>query len=240
MRIEPFVLLAGSILATPLAAQAAPASSLQFDTTAMLAAADTFEFRAGSRVVGRQVVTLERGPDGFVFREQTTMPQGTQSTEVLIGPGLQMRKVTQEGEMAGQQLRINVSYSDGRATGDAQLAGPDGPRDVAVDAAVPAGVVDDNVLASLLPALPWRPGLSVTVPVFASGKNELSTYTLIAGEAVPIGIGSDTVEAYPVKVEGAGRPLIFYLRATAPHRLVRISLPGAPIEVVRSGAGNGH
>lgn len=236
MRVEFFPLLACSFLSAPLAAQAVPIGSLEFDTAAVLTPVDTFEIRAGAQVIGQQVISLERAPGGFVFREQTTMPQGNQSTEVLLDSSLQMQEVTQHGEMGGQQLRINVSYGEGHATGEARVARPEGVRDVIVDAAVPAGVVDDNVLASILPGVPWRPGLSVTVPVFSSGKNELSTYLLSAGEVISVGTGSDTVEVYPVEVKGAARPLVFHFRATAPHQLVRISIPGTPIEFVRSDA----
>ncbi len=132
-------------------------------------------------------------------------------------------------------MRIDVTYTGDRAYGTAQLPCANGLRSIEVDALVPVGVIDDNVLTSLLPALPWAPGAEWTIPVFASGKGELSEYTLHAGPVETNETSDGVHDAYRVEVDGADRPLIFHVRAHSPHDLIKIAIPGTPLEIVRSG-----
>lgn len=197
--------------------------------------ADTFALLVNGREVGRQVVSLERDPRGFLFRETTTTSAGHQTTEVRMDSALRMLSVHQEGEMGGQPMRIDVEYDAGRASGKARIPGAGGVQEVDVDAAVPGAVVDDNVLMALLPALPLEPGAELDLPVFSAGTNTLTTYTLTVEEADPVTVPAGEFEAYRVEVTGGAAPLVLHVSAGAPHRLLRLIVTGAPMELVRTG-----
>ena len=169
MRTETLAALAFLAAATPLGGQA-----LVLDPSGVAPQADTFALLVNGREAGRQVVSLERDPRGFLFRETTTTSAGHQTTEVWMDGGLRMLSVHQEGEMGGQPMRIDVEYDAGRATGTARIPGAGGVQEVEVDAAVPGAVVDDNVLMALLPALPLEPGAELELPVFSAGTNTLT------------------------------------------------------------------
>jgi Protein of unknown function (DUF3108) len=221
------------------AAHSAPPAALgqvlPLDTARAAPQADTFALLVNGREVGRQVVSLAREGGGFLFRETTTTSAGHQTTEVRMDGALRMLSTHQEGEMGGQPMRIHVEYGDGRATGEARIPGAAGTEDVDVDAAVPAAVVDDNVLMALLPALPLEPGAAVELPVFSAGTNTLTSYTLRVSEAEPITVPAGEFEAYRVEVSGGARPLVLHVAAAAPHRLLRLIVTGAPMELVRTG-----
>lgn len=218
------------LLAGPALGQA-----VSLDTAGAAPQADTFALLVNGREVGRQVLSLERDRGGFVFRETTTTSAGHQTTEVRMDGLLHMLSVHQAGEMGGQAMRIDVEYDDGRATGEARIPGPAGVEEVDVDAAVPEAVVDDNVLMALLPALPLAPGAGLDVPVFSAGTNTLTTYTLRVSEAGPVTVPAGTFEAYRIEVTDGAGPLVLHVSADPPHRLLRLTVAGAPMELVRTG-----
>lgn len=234
MRIP--MLAALLLAALPNPARAQDCAALPFDPAALSPRADTFELRVNGRAFGTQTTALDAVDGGWRFRETTALPAGSQTTEVRFDRALRMQSVAQMGTMAGQEMHIVVTYAGGRAVGRAATPGPEGIRTIDVDAAVPACAVDDNVLTALIGALPWSPGARYTVPVFASGRGEIETYTLAAGAVEPVELPGGPVEAYAVEVETGGRPLVFHLDARAPHPLVRITMTGTPMEIVRTSA----
>jgi hypothetical protein len=225
--------LAFVVVLLALAPPAAGQSTL-LDPVALLAQADTFTLQISGRAVGSQIVALDRVSGGFVFRETTTTPAGGQTTEVHMDSALAMKTVQQEGEMNGQAMRIDVRYSDARAVGTARVPGPEGMVDLVIDAAVPTGVVDDNVLMALLPALPWTDGATFRLPIFASGRNALVNYTFTVTGREQTEVAGEKLGAFRVEVEGP-QPLVLHVSAVAPHRLLRLQVVGSPMELVRTG-----
>lgn len=205
------------------------------DAAAVAVQADSFAIQVGGQPFGTQVVTVQRTGAGFHFRETTMTPVADQTTEVTMSEALAMRSVRQEGRSRGQAMRIDVTYADGRAAGSARVPGPDGMTDVTVDAAVPPDVVDDNVLTALLPGMPWEDGATFDVPVFASGKNTLTTHTLRVTGREEVTVPAGTFQAYRVEVTGS-QPLVLHVRLAAPHTVLRIEVVGTPMTVVRTGA----
>lgn len=203
------------------------------DLDRALVASDTFSFRMNGERLGTQVVTLERTDDGLRFEETSTLPHMNQTTEVLFGAEpLAMRSVRQTGRAMGNDMRISVDYAPDRATGTA-LTPAGGPVEIAIDAATPAGVIDDNVLTALLPAIDWTPTTDVVVPVFHSGRNAAAELRLRVTGTQPVEVPAGAFDTYRVEMTGGDTPIVFYVESGAPHRLVRVEVVGAPIEIVR-------
>jgi hypothetical protein len=222
--------LLGSGCAT---AHSGDAPGLWSDPLRALTQADTFSIRVNGQAIGTQVVMFERIDDGYRFRETTSVGGGSQTTDVLLTSSLGMRGVAQRGMMAGQEVRIDVAYGAGRATGHARTPGPDGMKELVVDAAVPSGVIDDNVLAALLPALDWRNGAAWELSVFHSGRNELSVQTLRVTGTEDVELNGVRQPAWRAELTGGDTPLVFSVATVAPHRLLRIEVPGTPMDVIR-------
>jgi hypothetical protein len=115
--------------------------------------------------------------------------------------------------------------------GQAQVIGGDGrPQSFAVDTAVTPGIIDDNGLVALLPALPWALNTQWTIPIFGSGENRVRSVTLTVADIEQTATPAGTFETYRADLEGASQAVSFYVTTTPPHRLVRITLAGSPVE----------
>lgn len=214
----------------------APAAGVELDPAALVARVDSFDVMLQGQPFGFTTMRVEADADGFTITESSQLgPIVSQRTTIRLGTGLEMRSVKQEGTVQGQATSLDVTYAAGRATGSA--AAPRPPSGAVesreVDAAVPGGVVDDNALTALVPALPWEAGAKLTLPVFASGQGELMTYNLAVTGTESVTVPAGTFQAYRVEVTGGPQPLTLLVEAAAPHRLLKVGMTGTPIELVR-------
>ena len=195
-------------------------------------AADSFGFRVNGRQLGVQVVKLEQVDGDLRFEETTTLPQVTQTTEVTMSSELALRSVRQRGNAAGREMRIDVAFDGAHATGSA-LTPAAGSGEIAIDATLPAGAIDDNVLTALLPAIDWSATTDVVVPLFHSGKNETVEMRMRVTGTQTVEVPAGSFETFRVETSGDEAPLVFFIESAAPHRLVRLEITGAPVEIVR-------
>jgi len=180
-----------------------------------------------------QVSTLERSGDGLLYTETTNIGNViSQTTKVSMDRGGRMRNLAQAGKMRGQDTKIDLAYDGGKVKGSAHVLGPNGPMTLAVDTIVPAGIVDDNALQALLPALKWGPNLRWTIPVFASGQNRVRTLTLTVRAVGTVTVPAGSFQAYMADLEGDEQKVTFYVSVDPPHRLLRLTVAGTPLEFV--------
>lgn len=220
--------LACLLVATPAAAQG------PIDFAKVQSTRDSFVVLVQGTPRGYEVTSVERTADGILVRDETNlMPLMRQTTDVRIGPAGEMRSVKQTGEAQGKPMGIDVRYLGGRATGDASTPARDGTIEKKVIGAdVPPGTIDDNVVLPLLVGLPWAPGASFSLPVFASGQNALRTVqlTVVGTESLTVPAGS--FETYKVELTGLPAPLTLHVNAVAPHRVLKVVPQGSPLEFV--------
>jgi hypothetical protein len=219
-------------LASLLAATGALAQGASpFSAARLVARSDSFVVLVQGTPRGFARETIERTADGFRLTSRQEMGgMMSQSTEVAFSPALEMRSVKQTGQARGAEMKIDVTYADGRAKGAAPTPGPQGMQTLAVDTVVPPGSIDDNLLMALLPTLELRPGAEYRVAVFASGKGEAQEVTLKVGAAESVSVPAGTFDAHPVLMSGGPVPVTFYVSAGAASRVVRLTMAGVPME----------
>lgn len=220
------------LLVAGLAAPAAAQSPINFSK--LQPSRDSFVVLVQGQPRGYEVISLLKTSVGFTLQDDTNiMPMMQQRTDVSMTSQGVMQQVTQKGTAGGKATSIDVKYAEGKAMGMAMSPGQDGViKHVMVAAEVPAGAVDDNTVLPLLAAVDWKPGLTFTLPVFASGMNQLhtATFTVLGSEKVTVPAG--TFDAFKVGISGLAAPMTIYVRSTAPHRVLKASPEGVPIEVV--------
>ncbi len=208
-------------------------AALELDTALLVPRKDSLLVVAQGRTVGQQVATLERSGDGLTYTETTNIGNViSQTTQVIMDRAGRMRTLAQTGKLRGQDTKIDLAYGGGRVKGSAHVIGPSGPTTMAVDTAVPPGIVDDNAIQALLPALKWGPNLRWTIPVFASGQNRVRSLTLTVRATGTINIPAGSFQAYMADLEGDDQKVTFYVSVDPPHRLLRLTVSGTPLEFV--------
>lgn len=226
--IEGKPLVAGDLVAK--------AVTLDLDFARLAPAADSFTVMVQGQPFGFQLTSLERDGDGWRSRERTSLgPIIQQQTEVRMGADLAMRAIRQTGTFQGNEMKLDVTYANGKASGEGMTPGAGGRMQPVkyVDVDAPAGTIDDNSLQALIPFFKWAPDARFTVQVFASGKGVLEQRTLrvLGSEAVTVPLG--TITAYRVEYAGGDAPGTYWVEAARPHRVLKFGPAGAPLEFVR-------
>lgn len=210
------------------------AESLPLDASKLVARTDSFSILVQGNPFGFQKSTLTKTADGFQYVEESQIgPILTQRTEVTLSGTGALRTIAQSGKVQGQDMKIDVTVADGHATGSATTPGPQGMRNITVDTDVPDGIIDDNGLTALLPALPWSADASWSFSVLSSGEGTVKTYTLKVTGTESVTVPAGTVETYKVEMSGGQQPVTMYITTAAPHQVMKITVAGAPIEIVR-------
>lgn len=227
-------LTAGPLLAQePVATQPEPAAA-SFDPAGLEARSDSFAMLVNGSPIGGQRLDLERLADGWRFTERTEIGgRMEQRTTVALDDRLAPVSVRQVGSAMGDSMGIRVDYTAGRAVGTARTPSPQGVFEEAeIDAEVPDGVVDDNTLQILLPALEWSPDAAYRLRVFSSGIGETRQTVLRVTGIEEVEVPAGVFEAYRVEADRENAPVAFWITTGEPRRVVKVASLAAPFEAV--------
>jgi zinc protease len=207
--------------------------ALDLDMSRLVPRRDSFTIMVQGNPLGFQTVSLEKTGEGWRYLENAQLATILQSTtELLFTDRIEMKALKSDGKFQGQDLKTAVTFANGRASGNSMSPGQAGIETKKVDTEVPAGVLDENALQALTPALKWAAGAKWTLPVFASGQGTVQQLTLTVAGKESVTVPAGTFEVYRVDVTGGQQPATYFVTTAAPHRLVKVTNAGAPIEVV--------
>jgi zinc protease len=208
------------------------AGPVAFDRAQIVARRDSFEVLRQGDPFGFQVTNVQVASDSIVYTETTALGTFFQqrTTAVLNGADLAMRRMDQTGTVQNDKSEIHLSYADGKVTGTSvQPQGTGTPRALDVNAPAPPGVVDDNALNMLLPALPLAEGKAFNLNVFSSGEGVTKTLTVRVAGVEDITVPAGKFNAYRLELSGMQIPIVMFVGTESPRRLLRIAPVGAPL-----------
>jgi len=192
---------------------------------------DSFVINIQGKPMGFTVLSVEATRAGYRVTENTQIGgMMQQKTELLLDKAHRLRQVNQSGKMRGQDARIAIEYDGKRVRGAATMPGPEGGHSFMIDLPVPANVIDDNLLQSIFPVLPWSADANWTIPVFSAGKNQLSETTLVVTGSESV----NNVESYRAELRGGEMTVAIWVAKAAPHRVLKTAPVGAPFEMIRA------
>ena len=207
------------------------AASLNLPPDRLVAHSDSFAILVQGNPLGWETTRLERVEGGWSYKENVQIAAFVQqTTEVRFSEKLEMQSVHQSGKQGGQDTKIDVLYAGGRAKGSAVTAAAAGPKSVAVDADVPPGAIDDNLLTAILPALSWAADAKFHVAIFQSGKGAATTLSIDVSGAESVKVPAGTFDAWKADITGGDAPVTVWIEKGAPHRLLKLALAGQPVE----------
>jgi zinc protease len=207
------------------------AAALDLAMERLVPRADSFAIMVNGNPLGWQTSKLEKEAGGWRYSERAQIASlFQQSTDVRFSESLDMRSVHQTGKQGGQDLKIDVTYAGGRAKGSATTPGQGGAKTTDIDAEVPAGALDDNLVSPILPALKWASGAKFNVLVFQSAKGTALTLSVAVTGEESIKVPAGTFDAWKADVTGGQAPITVWVEKSGAHRLLKLALVGQPID----------
>ena len=200
--------------------------------------AATFNVFVRSTPIGFEQIEVTRGPDGWIIRSRGNLSQPidlqNRSFEVQYDEQWRPRALTIDGVWANTPFSIHTVFDASGATGDVEEAG----RRFSVSNPVPrdAVVLSDYFFAAY-EALAFRlagagPGDEIPVYVAPRGATRARVDQVLSQQ---IDTGSAVVDArvYRLSFLNADGPLTVEVWTDPDHRLLRVSIPNAAIDVAR-------
>jgi zinc protease len=205
---------------------------VSFDKSQLVARSDSFQALVQGNPFGAQSAQLEIMGDSIVFTENTQLGTFVQqkTTVVINASDLTMRRSDQSGTIQNQSVETHLVYTAGRVKGTAMSPQPGGaPRTITVDTTTAAGVIDDNAMPLLIPALPLEVGKSFNLNVFSSGEGTTKVVTVKVAGRESVTVPAGTFQAYRLEISGMQLPVVMHVSADSPRRLLRVAPTGAPL-----------
>lgn len=211
------------------------AAPLDLDLTMLVPRRDSLAILVQGNELGWLRGVMEKTADGFRYVEDTRIAAlVSQTTTLDMDAGAGMMHVTQSGTVQGIAAAINVVFERGRAKGNASTPAQDGSiKTIEIDTVFAPGTLDDNAIQALLPSFRWAPAAKWTFQVLSTGQGEFRAMTLAVTGTVGLAIGDSKVECYTAELTGGPQPVNFWITTAAPHRLMKLTVAGAPIEMIR-------
>ena len=211
------------------------AASLDLDMSKLKAGTDSFTIFVQGNPFGYQTSKLDKSANGWTYSEHTSIATFVQlNTVVTFTDALVPTKATQSGKQGPMDVKIDVTYADGRAKGSATAPQPNGTaKEVAVDAAVPPGTIDDNMISVVMPTLKWKSGASFKIAIFQSSKNAVTVATVTVSGEESVKVPAGTFDAWKADISGLDAPITVWIEKGGDHRMLKQVLVGTPVEIQR-------
>jgi zinc protease len=209
----------------------AKVAALDLDHTQLVARHDSFTVMVQGNPFGYRREGLEPSGDGWKFTEDVQIPAAgfQSSTELTFTSDLTAQNLTVSGSVQGQPRKAEAAFTATHVKGTATTPSQAGPKTVSFDTTIAAGTVDDNLIFAVLPAIKWADGAKITVNTFQTDKGVSRPVTMAVGGKESITVPAGTFDVWKVDVS-LDQPAVFYVSTAAPHRLVKFTVVGAPIE----------
>lgn len=228
--------------ALPAAAPAQPA----LDADRIRADTFAYEVRFQGEELGALRVTYERTPEGELrVRETVSGVLGDEVTTYVMTEDLRPVSAHREGRLARASAALDLSYRDGRVTGEALVradsARPgqraDDTRRIAVDREVASGVMDSNMLVAALLASPLAPGDTLRYRLFRPGRGVVEARARVAAAEESVDVPAGTFETYRLELATDQGEFRLWVTREAPRTLVKQAFRGRPVVVALRAVG---
>jgi hypothetical protein len=221
-----------------LALLAAPLAGAQTFQPGRLPASsrDSFDVVYQGRPIGSFVLAHSRTGENVTLVSTANIAEmGMRALDTVVFNATTMAPVLfmSSQTMGPMSMGGRVTVANGKATGSMQTPGPGGMQNVAVDAAVPAGMAAEGADAILLPTLDLSEGLTVNFQTFdgKSGKPKSYVLKVLGKESITVPAG--TYEAWKTEVVSDETAQI-WISTAEPRKIIQMRLEAQQLEMKRA------
>lgn len=208
---------------------AASADPLPIDISKVEYGPIRFQLVQNDEVKGEMYYELEQRGDEFVIHDGTTLlPDVRESlTAVIDAETLALKSIVLDGDFSRTILDADLQFGDGKATGVYTLKRP---ADVAkterpFDMEIPKNAIFRGSFFGLSPGLPLEAGANFTFTWFAPLAQGFADVTFAVTGVETVQVPAGEFETFVGEVKAQPENVI-YITTQAPHRVVRIDVPG--------------
>lgn len=188
-----------------------------------------YEILAQGNPVGTMSNTLAREGDGWKHTMTGSFGPVQQTITGTWGPGWEPRSYveTYAGAFEG---RAEVRVENGRFVGTGQMP-PQAGGDKTFDAEAIAGAAFSQMEDAMLSTADLAEGKTIVIPVFNTSTGAVGPVTFAVGATESVTVPAGTFQAYRVSSTGGSAPMTIWLRADAPHVILKQEMVGQPLVV---------
>jgi zinc protease len=205
------------------------ASGGSFDISRLRPYTAEYEILAGGNPIGRMSNTLAREGDGWKHGMAASFGSVQQTITGVWGPAWEPRTYseTYAGSFEG---RADVRVENGRFTGSSEMP-PQAGGGKTFDAEAVVGAAWSQMEDAMLSTADLAEGKTIVIPVFNTSTGAVAPVTYVVGAAESVTVPAGTFQAYRVQSTGGSAAMTLWLRADAPHIVLKQELAGQPIVV---------
>jgi hypothetical protein len=188
-----------------------------------------YEILAQGNPSGRMTNILAREGDGWKHSMSGSFGAVQQTITGVWGPAWEPRTYdeTCSGSFDG---RMDVRVENGRFVGTGQMA-PQAGGSKTFDAEAVAGAAWSQMEDAMLSTADLAEGTAIVIPVFNTSTGAVAAVTCAVGATESVTVPAGTFPAYRVSSTGGSSAMTLWLRADAPHVVLKQELVGQPIVV---------
>ncbi|HEX6368805.1 MAG TPA: insulinase family protein [Longimicrobium sp.] len=228
-RIAPVELMDAEGRPMDRAALEVRASGESFDASRLRPYTAEYEILAQGNPFGTATNTLAREGDGWKFTMSGSFGPVQQTITAVWGPRWEPRTYS-ETYAGAFQGRADVRGENGRFTGTMEMP-PQAGGSKTFDAEAIAGAAWSQMDEAMLSTADLAEGKTIVIPVFNTSTGAVAPVTFAVGAAESVTVPAGTFQAHRVSSTGGSAATTIWLRADAPHIVVKQELVGQPIVV---------
>lgn len=205
------------------------ASGESFDIARLRPAVLEYRFLAQGNPVGRSTATLSQ--DGAGWKSVTELSFGAVQQTITARWGAGWEPIDYVETYAGAfEGRAEVRAENGRFAGTATMPAQAGGNKTFDAAAVPGGAWS-TMDEAMLSTADLAEGKTIVIPVFNTSTGAVGPVSFQVGATESVTVPAGTFQAFRVSSTGGSSPVTLWLRADAPHVVLRQEIVGQPIVV---------
>jgi zinc protease len=205
------------------------AATERFTTAGLEPVTLTYGIVFQGNAVGTSVLQLAREGGAWAGTQTVQAGPTSQRSEVRFTDAMEPLSLSQNVEAGPMRIEVDLRVEDEQVRGTASLP-PQAGGERTVDEPLVQGTLFPGMETWLLAATDLAPGRTFSLPMYGT-QGSVATVTFTVGAEEEVTVAAGTFRAHRVEMTGGEQAATLFLRADAPHLLVKQEVAGQPVAI---------